>query len=74
MQPIHILFTDLTTDIMIVLHITSVQQVDRLGASKYGMIKFARREFVVTDLMEKPGIHEASFGLAVMRGKRKAYS
>ncbi|AOC56539.1 hypothetical protein [Bacillus pumilus] len=73
MQPVHIFFTDLTTDIMIVLHITSVQQVDRLGTSKYGMIKFARREFIVTDLVEKPGIHEASFGLAV-GGKRKAYS
>ncbi len=40
---------------MIVLHITSVHQVNRLGVSKYGMIKFARWAF---------------FGLALMRGKR----
>ncbi|WP_144503147.1 hypothetical protein [Bacillus pumilus] len=42
---------------MIVLHITSIHQVDRLGVSKYGMIKFARWAF---------------FGLAFIRDKQKS--
>lgn len=42
---------------MIVLHITSIHQVDRLGVSKYGMIKFARWAF---------------FDLAFIRDKQKS--
>ncbi|KIL14005.1 hypothetical protein C2W58_00521 [Bacillus pumilus] len=35
--------------------ITSVQQVDRLGASKYGMIKFARWAFFGLTFREVSG-------------------
>ncbi len=41
---------------MIVLNITSVQQVDRLGVSKYGMIKFARWAFFSLAFMRVSGI------------------
>ncbi|KEP25921.1 UTP--glucose-1-phosphate uridylyltransferase GalU [Bacillus zhangzhouensis] len=49
--------------------VIGVQQVDRLDVSKYGMIRPARLEghvFEVTDLVEKPAIHEAPSDLAVM--------
>ncbi|OYN65953.1 MULTISPECIES: UTP--glucose-1-phosphate uridylyltransferase GalU [Bacillus] len=49
--------------------VIGVQQVDRLDVSKYGMIRPARVDgqvFEVTDLVEKPAIHEAPSDLAVM--------
>ncbi|MBD3858456.1 UTP--glucose-1-phosphate uridylyltransferase GalU [Bacillus sp. 28A-2] len=49
--------------------VIGVQQVDRLDVSKYGMIKPARLEgdvFEVSDLVEKPAIHEAPSDFAVM--------
>ncbi|MFJ5963180.1 UTP--glucose-1-phosphate uridylyltransferase GalU [Bacillus sp. NPDC093026] len=49
--------------------VIGVQQVDRLDVSKYGMIKTAKKEgdvFQVSDLVEKPSIHDAPSDLAVM--------
>ncbi|PCK21241.1 UTP--glucose-1-phosphate uridylyltransferase [Bacillus pumilus] len=49
--------------------VIGVQKVDRLDVSKYGMIRPARLEgrvLEVTDLVEKPAIHEAPSDLAVM--------
>ncbi|WP_257474634.1 sugar phosphate nucleotidyltransferase [Bacillus pumilus] len=49
--------------------VIGVQQVDRLDVSKYGMIRPARIDglvFEVTDLVEKPAIHDAPSDLAVM--------
>ncbi|AOZ90423.1 UTP--glucose-1-phosphate uridylyltransferase [Bacillus xiamenensis] len=49
--------------------VIGVQQVDRLDVNKYGMIRPARVDgqvIEVTDLVEKPAIHEAPSDLAVM--------